>query len=80
MVSVVRKKGIDSIQRRIKMNKKLISKGVFLTIAIIVMFILTLQGCSLQPIAWEPPIKPELTGNLAENELHQLLWNTAANF
>lgn len=51
------------------MNKKLIRKGSFLTIVIIVIFILTLQGCSLAPMAWEPPVKPALTGNLAENEL-----------
>jgi sugar lactone lactonase YvrE len=27
------------------------------------------QGCSLQPVAWNPPQKPELTGAFAKNEL-----------
>jgi len=30
---------------------------------------LTSQGCSLQPMAWKPPVKPDLIGKLAENEL-----------
>ncbi len=27
------------------------------------------QSCSLKPLAWTPPIKPELVGTMAENEL-----------
>lgn len=30
---------------------------------------LLLQSCALQPLAWTPPEKPELKGNIAENEL-----------
>ncbi|OFY51029.1 MAG: hypothetical protein A2W85_05335 [Bacteroidetes bacterium GWF2_41_31] len=29
----------------------------------------TFQSCSLKPLSWTPPIKPELVGVLAENEL-----------
>ena len=28
-----------------------------------------IQSCATQPLAWTPPIKPALTGNLEENEL-----------
>jgi sugar lactone lactonase YvrE len=28
-----------------------------------------IQSCTLQPLAWTPPIKPELKGKIAENEL-----------
>ncbi len=41
-------------------------------ISIVSMFILAagvlLQSCSLQPLAWTPPVKPELKGSIAENE------------
>ncbi|OQY12983.1 MAG: hypothetical protein B6I30_03675, partial [Desulfobacteraceae bacterium 4572_187] len=50
------------------MYKKSIAKMAFFIIALIVV-ILTVNGCSLQPLAWKPPVKPELTGKLAENEL-----------
>ncbi|MBI4618674.1 MAG: SMP-30/gluconolactonase/LRE family protein [Desulfobacterales bacterium] len=50
------------------MNKKSMAKALFV-IVIIIIGSLTVQGCSLQPLAWTPPIKPELTGKLAENEL-----------
>jgi len=50
------------------MYKKSIAKAVFVIIVLIVV-ILTINGCSLQPLAWKPPVKPDLTGKLSENEL-----------
>jgi len=50
------------------MWKKLIAKAVFIII-VPVISVLTCNGCSLQPAAWNPPVKPDLTGKLAENEL-----------
>ena len=51
------------------MNKKLLTKISFLFIALIVSSLLIIQGCALQPDAWTPPVKPDLTDKLAENEL-----------
>jgi len=50
------------------MYKKSIVKAAFVIVVLIVV-VLTSNGCSLQPLAWKPPVKPDLTGKLAENEL-----------
>lgn len=38
-------------------------------VAIILLLIIIFHSCSLNPLAWTPPIKPEITGVLEENEL-----------
>ena len=40
---------------------------LFITTVIIIIFFI--QACALKPLAWTPPVKPELTGVLAENDL-----------
>ncbi len=40
-----------------------------IVILFFIIVILSINGCSLQPMSWKPPVKPELTGKLAENEL-----------
>ncbi len=51
------------------MKMKSITKVLFSVIGLIVIGSLTIQGCSLHPMAWTPSAKPKLTGKLAENEL-----------
>jgi len=46
------------------MYKKSIAKAAFAKIILIV--VLTSNGCSLQPMAWKPPVKPDLTGKLVQ--------------
>jgi sugar lactone lactonase YvrE len=50
------------------MNKKSIAETTLVIISLIVV-IFTNNGCSLQPLAWTPPVRPDLAGKLAENEL-----------
>jgi sugar lactone lactonase YvrE len=35
----------------------------------IIFIAFTIQSCSLKPLAWNPPVKPALTGVVSENEL-----------
>jgi len=50
------------------LNKRSITETTFVILVFIIVS-LTLNGCSLQPMAWKPPVKPDLTGKLAKNEL-----------
>ncbi|MBT8373750.1 MAG: hypothetical protein KJN80_02445, partial [Deltaproteobacteria bacterium] len=50
------------------MSKRSITQTTFVML-VLIFIILTGNGCSLQPLAWKPPVKPDLTGKLAENEL-----------
>ena len=50
------------------MYKKSIFETAF-NVIIFIAVIWTTNGCSLQPLAWKPPVKPELAGKLALNEL-----------
>jgi hypothetical protein len=47
-----------------KKNKVLFAISICILIASVL-----IQSCTLQPLAWTPPIKPELKGKIAENEL-----------
>jgi hypothetical protein len=48
----------------VKKIKLLWAASIFVFLASIL-----LQSCALQPFAWTPPLKPELKGKIAENEL-----------
>lgn len=50
---------------------KVITKIKLSIATIMALFIASIlfKSCSLKPLAWSPPLKPELTGVLAENEL-----------
>ena len=50
------------------MSKRFIAE-ITLIILVLMVIILYVSGCFLQPMAWKPPVKPELTGQLTENEL-----------
>ena len=50
------------------MNKRSITETTFVILVFIIVS-LTLNGCSLQPMAWKPPVKPDLTCKMAKNEL-----------
>jgi sugar lactone lactonase YvrE len=51
------------------MKTKTIIKSIFTLILLGFMSSILLQSCALQPLAWTPPIKPELINELSENEL-----------
>jgi len=51
------------------MTKKSFIKTAFISSSLLVVTVFLFQACSLTPLAWTPPVKPELTGVLAENEL-----------
>ncbi|MEN7550504.1 SMP-30/gluconolactonase/LRE family protein [Rapidithrix thailandica] len=51
------------------MSKKRILTGSITAVLLVVIANLMIKGYSINPQAWTPPVKPELKGPLAENEL-----------
>lgn len=51
------------------MRNRLLIKLSFASVISVFLAGVLVQSCSLKPVAWAPPLKPKLTGNLAENEL-----------
>ena len=65
----LKKRGLKLKKFNTKMSIRTVIKSLSVLVIIGFASSIIFQSCSLKPLAWKPPIKPELRGKIAENEL-----------